>query len=231
MIDEPAMRFNQVNISNNDYDNRLTSHTSKTNSERLRGSFSFKPLQKEICPFSNIELVNVDQNLDFIISHFQTPMFPRNIMTKALGRQKEVFNKKEVLDQFTISDYEDCRINAYPSFTKYGDINRTPPSFIIIDLDLKDYRHSKDKLDRSVRRVLKKIEVDIHGHPTVLWTGNGYHIYQPVQGFILEETDVFAKFIEQNGKDLTSKFMKFAEGYLTNNKADPQHNPTISSCL
>jgi len=32
-------------------------------------------------------------------------------------------------------------------------------------------------------------------------------------------------------KDLTSKFMKFAEGYLTNNKADPQHNPTISSCL
>ena len=31
--------------------------------------------------------------------------------------------------------------------------------------------------------------------------------------------------------DLTSKFMKFAEDYLTNNKADRQHNPTISSCL
>jgi len=87
MIDEPAMRFNQVNISNNDYDNRLTSHTSKINSERLRGSFSFKPIQKEICPLSNIELVNIDQNLDFILSHFQTPMFPRNIMTKALGHQ------------------------------------------------------------------------------------------------------------------------------------------------
>ena len=34
------------------------------------------------------------------------------------------------------------------------------------------------------------------GHPTVLWSGNGYHIYQPVDGFILEEEDVFTKFIE-----------------------------------
>jgi hypothetical protein len=68
----------------------------------------------------------------------------------------------------------------------------------------------------------------MQGRPTVLWTGNGYHIYQPVQDFILEETDVFAKFIELNGKDLTSKFMKFAEYFLTNNKDDHQHNPAIN---
>ena len=47
----------------------------------------------------------------------------------------------------------------------------------------------------------------MHGHPTVLWTGNGYHIYQPMVGFILEKTDIFGKFIDPNGKDLTSKFM------------------------
>ena len=71
----------------------------------------------------------------------------------------------------------------------------------------------------------------MHGRPTGLWTGNGYHIYQPMEGFILEEEEVFAKFIDQNGKDLTSKFMQFAEDFLTNKKRDPQHHPTINSCL
>ena len=151
-------------------------------------------------------------------------------MTKALGYQKEAFNIEEVLEYFRKSNYEDCRINAYPSFTNYQGINRTPPSFLMIDIDLKDFA-SKGKLDRAMNRVLKKIESSMHGHPTVLWTGNGYHIYQPMDGFILEEEDLFAKFIDPNGKDLTSKFMQFAEDFLTNEKGDPQHNPSINSCL
>jgi hypothetical protein len=84
----------------------------------------------------------------------------------------------------------------------------------MIDIDLKDFV-SNEKLDRALNRVLKKIESKIHGHPTVLWTGKGYHIYQPVSGFILEEEEVFAKFIDPNGKDLTSKFVQFAEEFLT----------------
>lgn len=71
----------------------------------------------------------------------------------------------------------------------------------------------------------------MHGHPTVLWTGNGYHIYQPASGFILEQEEVFAKFIDPNGKDPTTKFMHFAEDFLTNKKRDPQHRPSINSCL
>ena len=50
-------------------------------------------------------------------------------------------------------------------------------------------------------------------------------------GFILEEEEVYAKFIDPNGRDLTSKFMQFAEDFLTNKKGDPQHNQTINSCL
>jgi hypothetical protein len=151
-------------------------------------------------------------------------------MTRALGYQKEVFNIQEVLAYFRASNYEDCRINAYPSFTRYEGINRTAPTFLMIDIDLKDFA-SKDKLDGALKRVVKKIETGMRGHPTVLWAGNGYHIYQPMAGFILEETDIFAKFIDQNRKDLTSKFMQFAEDFLTNKKGDPQHNPTINSCL
>ncbi len=97
-------------------------------------------------------------------------------MTKALSYQKEVFNVREALEYKT-SNYEDCRINAYPSFTKYNGINRTAPSFLMIDIDLKDFA-SRDKLDRSLNRVLKQIESKMHGHPTILWTLRRADIYQ-----------------------------------------------------
>jgi hypothetical protein len=68
----------------------------------------------------------------------------------------------------------------------------------MIDIDLKDFA-SEDKLDRYLNRVLRRIESKMRGRPTVLWTGNGYHIYQPVSGFILEQEEIFAKFTDPNG--------------------------------
>jgi hypothetical protein len=52
-----------------------------------------------------------------------------------------------------------------------------------------------------------------------------------VEGFILEEEERFGRLADPAGKDLTSRFIQFAEDYLTNKKGDPQHNPTIGSCL
>jgi hypothetical protein len=162
----------------------------------------------------------ISDNVDFILSHFQGPIFPRKIMTKGLGYQKEVFSKQEVLNYFETSNYEDCRINAYPSFTNYHGINRVAPSFVMIDIDLRDFDNSREKLDNGLNKILRKISTSMYGYPTVLWTGNGYHIYQPVSGFILEEEEVFAKFIDPNGKDLTTKLIQFAEDFLTNKKGD-----------
>ncbi len=173
----------------------------------------------------------ISENVDFILSHFQEPLFPRKIMTKRLGYQKEVFNKEELLKYFESSDYEDCRINAYPPFTNYQGINRVPPSFVMIDLDLRDFDNVQINLDKGLDKILKRIGALTRGYPTVLWTGNGYHIYQPMDGFILEEEDRFARLREPDGKDLTSKFMQFAEEFLTNKKEDPQHRPSINSCL
>ena len=152
-------------------------------------------------------------------------------MTKRLGYQKEVLDKQSLLRYFRSSNYEDCRVNAYPSFTNFHGINRTPPSFIIIDLDLKDFGYSKYKLDEALNNASKRIKDVLGGYPTVLWTGNGYHIYQPLEGFVLEEIDIFAEFVAPNGKDLTSKFMEFSEDFLTSRRGDPQHNPTVNSCL
>ena len=178
--------------------------------------------------------------IDFILHHFQEPLFPRKIMTKDLGYQLEVFNKQEALDYFKSSRYEDCRINAYPAFTDYHGINRTPISFLMIDLDLRSFGRwgegegdsNKDKL-LDLNKTLKKIKKEtIGGNPTVLWTGNGYHLYQPVSGgFILEEYETFYEFTKHLDKDLTSLFIQFAEDYFTNYTADPLHNPTVKSCL
>jgi hypothetical protein len=156
-------------------------------------------------------------------------------MTKQLGYQVEIFNKQEASEQFKSSNYEDCRINAYPSFTEYHGINRTPISFLMVDLDLKDFadetKRGKAELDRVLNKTLQKITESIGGNPTVLWTGNGYHIYQPVSGFILEEYETFYEFTKYVDKDLTSMFIQFAEEHFTDYAADRLHNPTVKSCL
>jgi hypothetical protein len=158
-------------------------------------------------------------------------------MTKQLGYQVEVFNKEEILQHFKSSNYEDCRINAYPSFTEYHGINRTPISFLMVDLDLKDFsgerpeKKGKASLDRVLNKTLQKITESIGGKPTVLLTGNGYHVYQPVSGFILEEYETFYEFTKYVDKDLTSMFIQFAEEYFTEYAADRLHNPTVKSCL
>ena len=177
----------------------------------------------------------VESGLDFILNHFQEPLFPRKIMTRQLGYQVEIFSKEESLEYFKSSNYEDCRINAYPSFTEYQGINRTPISFLMVDLDLKDFTDSNKKgkpvLDRVLNNTLQKIKGSTGGNPTMLWTGNGYHIYQPVSGFILEEYGTFYEFTKYFDKDLTSMFIQFAEEYFTDYTADRLHNPTVKSCL
>lgn len=174
----------------------------------------------------------IKEDLDFILDHFAGPLFPRTIMTKALAHQKEVFSAEETLAYFRASSYEDCRINAYPAYTEYQGINLTAPSFIMIDLDIKDFQQSQEKLDRILNKTLNKINQVLHGaQPTVLWTGGGYHIYQPMSGFILEEIDRFATYIDPTKKDLTSRFMQFAEDLFTDKKSDSQHRPSVKSCL
>ena len=78
---------------------------------------------------------------------------------------------------------------------------------------------------------MHKIRESIGGNPTVLWTGNGYHVYQPISGFFLEEYEMFYKFTKYVDKDLTSMFIQFAEEYFTDYTADRLHNPTVKSCL
>jgi len=178
---------------------------------------------KEIPPI-NGESISV--NVDFILTHFPDHIFPRTISTyKSRGKQFEVFSKEEMIARYEDSNFVDCRINAYPSHTQYKGIQRYPPNFIFADLDLSTFK-SKDSLERALSTALGIIRLKINGIPTVLWTGNGYHIYQPLDSVILEEYEQFSQFEQPS-----QKFIRFAEFYLTSGKSDPSHNPSFKSCM
>ncbi|TLX87322.1 MAG: DNA primase noncatalytic subunit PriX [Thaumarchaeota archaeon] len=164
--------------------------------------------------------------IEFILNHFTEPIFPRTISThKSQGKQFEIFSKEEMIKAYEESDLFDCRVNAYPSYTEYKGIQRYPPNFIFADLDLSTFRNLV-ALDRALQTTLRIIRIKINGTPTVVWTGNGYHIYQPIDAIILEEFTPFEEF-----ENPSLKFLRFAENKLTSGKSDPSHNPSFKSCM
>jgi hypothetical protein len=63
---------------------------------------------------------------------------------------------------------------------------------------------------------------------TILDTGNGCHTYQPIfLPFLLESIPELTKLHGEPSK----AFLKFAEQFLSDGKADRLHNPTFKSCM
>ena len=146
----------------------------------------------------------VVDDLDFILCHFQGQTWPRTISTTATyGAQVLVFSIEEAAQKFAAANMLDCRINAYPAYTQYKGINRQAPNFIFIDLDRCNFTTER-ALRLALDRTLKNIRY-LGAEPTVLWSGNGYHVYLPINAFVLEQEEVFAKF-DQASK----KFLRFA---------------------
>lgn len=183
-----------------------------------------------------------DDSIRYILSHFsgQEFLFPRSIMTSKTKGQVFVDSKDQMIKLFEESNYVDCRINGYPCHYKKDSWNLYP-SFIFIDLDLSTCSTCKypiRKLDYILKQTLKNIKEEINGHPTILWTGGGYHIYQPIKivtkengKLPLENFKEFEDFKSIIRSDLTTEFIRYAGKYLTSEKDDPKHNPSIYSCL
>ena len=181
---------------------------------------------------SKTDSVQCSRGIDYILTHLEEPLFPRDIMTKKLGHKIEVFDKKSILWYFEESNYQDCRISAYPRLTDYKGINLVAPNFIMIDLDL-SVLGTELTLAKALKTTLDMIYKTLQTRPTILWTGNGHHIYLPIKAFVLEEEEVFAKFQHGNshGPSFSTKFIRFAEAYFTNKKHDTLHRPSVNSCL
>src|SRR5919199_3591265 len=121
-------------------------------------------------------------HIQLILDHFEEPIFPRTISTKTTqGKQIEVNNIEEIYSKFEQADFVDCRINAYPAYTNYKGINRQPPDFVMCDLDITKFRTEKlllNTLQKTTENIAKYLGQGIQ--PTILFTGNGYHVYQPI---------------------------------------------------
>src|SRR5215203_5208268 len=123
----------------------------------------------------------VKEGIDFLLFHFEgrQRLFPRKMSTLASkGNQFIVYNKEQIIDACIKSNFLDCRLNAYPVLE---DGVLQAPILIFIDLDLpskySDYQNNLQLLEKNLDKSLKIIKGKLSGcNPTIVWTGNGYHI-------------------------------------------------------
>ncbi len=159
--------------------------------------------------------IDREHALSFILIHFQAMDFPRKISTKTTeGRQISVDDKPQALARFEQANWLDCRISAYTE----ADMT---PNFVFVDIDCLDPSVLKEVLNKCRRA---------NWNPTVLFTGRGYHIYQPVEPVQLRNYQQFSEFSFGN-EDLATLFLRVAANYISGRRKDCNHNPSLKSCM
>jgi hypothetical protein len=195
------------------------------------------------------------EGIKFILSHFekQYKLFPRTVkafnfkdQVKVEYEMREQNSINKIFNMFKESNYYDCKINCFP----YNDSrqqqqqsiginsedvkNKTSASFIMINLDLQYFSYDKKKLDNILNMTLNKLSIKFYGesNPTVLWTGNGYNIYQPLEETTFENKKVYDDFLPYTDEgDITTEFLRFAEKFFTDGKIDPPNLHSVKSCF
>lgn len=170
-----------------------------------------------------------EAGLDFILSHVSGPIFPRNISTLASqGRQFTVSSKAAIIQAAAKSDYIDIRINAYPELVGYKGRQQQAPDFLFIDLDRSNFKNQDDhKSALYGTLVIIKDTLEQSAEPSVIWSGNGYHVYLPLNNaVVLENVQELGKF-----DNPSVKFLRYAEQELSSGKCDPSHRPSFKSCM
>jgi len=194
--------------------------------------------------------LSISDGLDFMLSHFGGN---NSLWPKFIGAADEwhirVDSPKEAITKFYGAKLMDCRICPYPDFVKgyckpdaresmiVGGIGIVPNT-IMIDVDGGMFKRSlytyiEDGISAVLHKILDRLDDKFHTKcvPTILLTGNGFHIYQPVQfhpgkgqSWCLGHTDTFMNQSNTPDRD----FLRWAEYYLSDGLADPAHYTTTS---
>ncbi|HEX5187602.1 MAG TPA: hypothetical protein VFV86_12000, partial [Nitrososphaeraceae archaeon] len=123
----------------------------------------------------------------------------------------------QIHEEFKRSNFIDCKINAFAS------VKKPVPNFIFIDLDI----INKTSLTKILKIALKNIKNRLGGSPTVLWTGNGLHLYQPLSSPMqIEDIKDFKDF-----ENPDNRFLRFEKDYLSGGYADKANHPSLKSCM
>jgi hypothetical protein len=126
----------------------------------------------------------IEESINFILSHFQEPIFPRRVFTP-IQKQIKIENIDEILKYFKESEFYDCRISAFPFLEKYQITihGPQPPDILFIDLDASQFKTGRVlylALIKTLKNIQEKFNSD--AQPTILSSGGGgYHIILPLQ--------------------------------------------------
>ena len=120
-----------------------------------------------------------------IMRLFQGSPFPRTISIYATGgRQVSVCSIEEMFKLFEEAKFVDCRINAFAADNVNAD-------FVMMDLDLSKFRTEK-LLIKALDKTVTNIGNDFPGAvPTVLFTGGGSRVYQPLGSLITHRRSLY----------------------------------------
>ncbi len=129
------------------------------------------------------------------------------------NKQIEVNSSKEAITYFKKSRFIDCRVSGFSR----QEIEEEKPNLIFVDLD------DMSALE-EVRALFYKT---IGGIPTILQTGKGLAVIQPIQMISMKNVTYMGKAVDDPAK----KFLHFVERYLTNHKCDSGNHPSLKSCL
>lgn len=156
--------------------------------------------------------MNIEQGLEFILDHFEEPIFPRTILTKLHNKPILVHTKEEALQLFKQAGLVDCMISAFSK----NEIDEVIPNIILIDLD------NFKALDET----LFAFGSDLRAKPLVLSYGDEFTVIQPIKMNSWKNNTRYGK----NDKDLVTLFLQFTSLYLSNNKCI-SNNYGLESCL
>jgi hypothetical protein len=186
----------------------------------------------------------VREGIRFLLSHVEgrQQLFPRKMSTALTkGSQFIVYSEDQILNECIKANFIDCRLNAYPhmesddlttitntdSHTPIRIFSALAPNLIFIDIDFPPGITEKDSL-KQLNKILEIIKKDLgQCTPSVLWTGNGFHIY------IVLDTRPLELIVDLTAlsKEPSHDFLRFAEARFSGKKADPKHNPSFKSYL
>ncbi|MGB7956385.1 MAG: hypothetical protein WCF23_20625, partial [Candidatus Nitrosopolaris sp.] len=172
-------------------------------------------------------MTTIEEGIDFMLSHFHEPIFPRRIFTP-IQKQIKIENTNEILKYFEESKYYDCRISAFPFLEKWYIKLHGPqrPHILFIDLDASQFKSGR-ALYLALVQTLRNIQerFNSNSQPTILESGSGgYHIIQPLQAIDLGRVEQFSKW----STDPNKEFLRFAERWLSDGKADYNHYNNVS---
>jgi hypothetical protein len=176
----------------------------------------------------------VKQNIRFILSHFEEPIFPRTITARSTAcdatQLKVVYNEEEMLRTYEQSKFIDCRVSIYRSSLArqkcHDHQNPQVADLIIFNVNVQADIHESAQI-KALYAILQSITGILTGKPTILRSMGSFHIYQPIEPHPLEEIKKFMDHIIRQYPEL-QLISNFPEQIFDSYPQEEQlHNPSM----